>query len=54
MAMEKGAKIPNSVKVQSGFKSPMDGFKSLGIHILASLKKLYEVNYQKILKYFKY
>lgn len=41
--------IPQSLKLQSGFRWPKEGIKYLGIYIPQTLQNLYEANYSKII-----
>lgn len=50
MAMSIGRRIPQAVKVQSGFKWPKDGIKYLGIQIPPLLEDLFRVNYNSIIQ----
>lgn len=50
MAMDIGGKISDTIKLQSGFKWPIDGIKYLGIHIPPSLEKLYDLNYKSLIQ----
>lgn len=50
MAMVIGGKISDTIKLQSGFKWPIDGIKYLGICIPPSLEKLYDVNYKSLIQ----
>lgn len=51
-AMDINGKIPQNVKLQTGFKWPSEGIKYLGIFIPTSLWDLYEAldNYTKIIQ----
>lgn len=49
-AMDVNDSIPQSVKVQSGFRWPEERNKYLGIYIPPSLQNLYDVNYSKIIQ----
>lgn len=48
--MDISGKMPQSVKLQTGFKWPREGIKYLGIFIPLSLQDLYYANYTKIIQ----
>lgn len=50
MAMAIGGRIPQSIRLESGFKWPEDGIRYLGIQIPLSLGKLYDVNYKSVIQ----
>uniref|UniRef100_A0A3Q2PLN4 Reverse transcriptase domain-containing protein n=1 Tax=Fundulus heteroclitus TaxID=8078 RepID=A0A3Q2PLN4_FUNHE len=49
-AMDVNDTIPDSIKIQSGFKWPKNGIKYLGIQIPPGLNDLYEANYGRLLR----
>lgn len=49
-AIDISGNIAQSVKLQSGFKWPKDGFRYLGIQIPLTLKNLYNTNYKPMIQ----
>lgn len=50
MAMNLRGRIPETFKLQTGFKCPEDGTKYLRMQIPSSLKNLYDANYKSIIQ----